>query len=298
MVEFPIVDTHLHLWDPSHLRYPWLDGIPLLNKPYLLGDFDRTCGSIQVEKMVFVQCECAPEQYERETQWVTDLAGEDPRIEGLVSWAPLEKGEAVCPRLEHLARNPLVKGVRRIIQFEPDPDFCLRPAFIEGVRQLPRFGFSFDICIAHHHLANTIEFVRQCPEVSFILDHIGKPNIKEQVFEPWMTQIEDLARFPSVHCKLSGLVTEADMERWTPKDLKPYLDHVLSCFGVDRVMYGGDWPVAFQATTYPRWVETLCRALDGCSQSELRKVFRENAISFYRLNRGADEMKGRTPCQN
>src|SRR5262249_7468067 len=136
MPTFPIVDTHLHLWDPQRLRYPWLDNNPLLNKPYLLDDFKRACGSVEVGKMVFLQCECEVSQYVDEAAWVTSLAAKDPRIEGIVPWAPLEKGDSVRSDLEQLAANPLIKGIRRIIQFEPDIEFCLRPDFVKGVQAL------------------------------------------------------------------------------------------------------------------------------------------------------------------
>ncbi len=284
MLNFPIVDTHLHLWDTKRLRYPWLDNNPLLNKPYLLEDYRRACGPVQVEKMVFLQCECDVSQFMDEADWVTSLAAQDPRIEGIVPWAPLEKGDAARADLERLAENRLMKGIRRIIQFEPDMEFCLRPDFVKGVQALPDYHFSFDICISHIHMANTIKMVRQCPNVQFILDHIGKPDIKNQVFEPWRHEIKALAAFPNAWCKVSGLVTEADHQSWTKEALKPYIDHVIECFGFDRVMYGGDWPVAYQATDYPRWVETLAWAVSGCSNTELEKLFRANAITFYRLN--------------
>jgi L-fuconolactonase len=282
-MDFPIVDTHLHVWDPRRLRYPWLDQVPFLNKPYLLADYRRACGSIEVERMVFVQAEADFGQYKEETDWVTSLAAEDPRLQGIVSWAPLEKGDRVERELASLAENPLVKGIRRIIQFEPDPEFCLRPDFVRGVQLLARFGLSFDICISHVHMENTIRFVRQCPQVQFILDHIGKPDINNQLFEPWEAHLKTLSEIPNVWCKMSGLVTEADHRRWKREQLKPYIDHVLECFSFDRVTYGGDWPVAYQATEYPRWVETLEWAVGGCSKSELRKLFRDNALSFYRL---------------
>lgn len=285
MIDFPIIDTHLHLWDPAYLRYPWLDGNPILNKPYLLDDYNRHCGPVQVEKMVFLQCEVDFAQFREEAAWVTELAKEDTRIAGMVPWAPLEKGEAVRADLEALlAENPLIRGIRRIIQFEPDIEFCLQPDFVRGVQILADYGLSFDICIAHPQLANTIKLVAQCPNVNFILDHIGKPDIKAQLFEPWRSELRTLASFPNVWCKMSGLVTEADHQNWTPADLKPYIDHVLETFGFDRVMYGGDWPVAYQATEYPRWVETLEWAIQGTSEEERRKLFRENAIAFYRLS--------------
>lgn len=283
MPNFPIVDTHLHLWDPQRLRYPWLDDIPLLNKAYLLDDFKRACGSVQVGKMVFLQCECDFSQFMDEAAWVTKLADQDPRIEGIVPWAPLEKGDSARADLERLAANPLIKGIRRIIQFESDIEFCLRPAFIEGVRALPDFDLEFEICISHIHLANAIKMVRQCPNVQFILDHIAKPDIKNRVFEPWRREIKALSEFPNVWCKVSGLVTEADHQRWKKEDLKPYIDHVIECFGFDRVCYGGDWPVAYQATEYPLWVETLQWAVSGCSDAELDRLFRANAIAFYKL---------------
>jgi predicted TIM-barrel fold metal-dependent hydrolase len=283
-MRFPIIDTHLHVWNPSYLRYPWLDDIPLLNKPYLPKDYKVACGPIDVAGMVFVQCEADFPLFMEETAWVTQLAREEePRIQGIVPWAPLEKGDGARPALEKLARNPLIKGIRRIIQFEPDPEFCLRPDFVMGVQALPDYGLHFEICIVHTQMANTIKMVEQCPNVRFILDHIGKPDIKNHVLEPWKQELKILAGFPNMWCKMSGLVTEADHKKWTQEDLKPYIDHVLDCFGFGRVMYGGDWPVAYQATEYPRWVQTLEWAVRGCSAEQLRSLFRNNALHFYRL---------------
>ena len=283
MADFPIVDTHIHLWDPSVLRYPWLDEVPFLNKPYLLEDYRNACGAVDVGTMIFVQCDPDPDENLKEAEWVASLAKEDPRIRGIVAGAPLEKGNGARPLLEQLSEIPLVKGIRRLIQSE-GIEFCIQPDFIIGVQSLEEFGLSFDICIYHRHLANTIQFVKQCPNIQFILDHIGKPNIKDQLFEPWKREIKELSEFPNVSCKVSGLVTEADLENWTRENLKPYIDHVIECFGFDRVIYGSDWPVAAQATEYPRWVETLEWAVNGCSGEELRKLFRDNALQFYRVS--------------
>ncbi|MCY3866513.1 MAG: amidohydrolase family protein [Chloroflexi bacterium] len=284
MLDFPIIDTHLHVWDPQRLRYPWLDDIPLLNKPFLLEDYNRACGPVAVEKMVFLQAEVDFSQFQAEADWVDSLAERDSRLQGIVPWAPLELGDGARPALEKLAANPRVKSIRRIIQFEPDIEFCLRPDFVRGVQLLPEYGLNFDICIHHPQMANTIKMVAQCPDVQFILDHIGKPDIKDGLMDPWRAEIRILSEFQNVWCKISGLVTEADHDSWTREQLKPYIDHVIECFGFDRVMYGGDWPVAYQATAYPRWVETLEWAVAGSTDEELKKLFRDNAAAFYRLD--------------
>ncbi|BET68943.1 amidohydrolase [Opitutales bacterium ASA1] len=283
MPDFPIVDTHLHLWDLDRLSYPWLDHVPVLRRNHLLTDYREACGPVQVAKMVFLQCECDFARFEEEAAWIASLASVDPRIRGIVPWAPLEKGDTVEGDLERLVAIPLVRGIRRIIQFEPDPEFCVRPDFVRGVRTLPRFGLSFDLCVKCHQLPNTIELVRRCPEVRFVLDHIGKPNIARGELDPWRTHVRELAAFPNVWCKVSGLATEADFEHWTPADLRPYLDHAFACFGFDRTMFGGDWPVSTQATTYPRWVETLDAALEGASPDELHRLYVRNAEAFYRV---------------
>jgi L-fuconolactonase len=142
---------------------------------------------------------------------------------------------------------------------------------------------SFDICIFHHQLPNTLEMVRRCPEVSFILDHIAKPGIKAGLAEPWRRQVRELAALPNVVCKLSGVTTEADHANWTREQLRPYIDHVIDCFGFDRIMYGGDWPVSELAGKYTDWVNVLDWATEGCSSAEKRKLFRDNAIRAYRL---------------
>lgn len=283
MPRFPIVDTHLHLWDLGRLRYPWLASEPALNRSHRMADYRAACGSVAVAKMVFLQCDCDPAQFAAECDWVTEVAQEDPRLRGIVPWAPLERGEGALPALERLAANPLVKGVRRLIQSEPDPEFCLRPDFVRGIQLLPRFGLTFDLCIKHLQLANTIRLVRQCPDVKFILDHIAKPDIKSGRLDPWRAELRELAALPNTWCKLSGLATEADHGRWTAADLRPYIDHVMTCFGPDRVLFGGDWPVSTLATDYPRWVETVDAALAGCTPDELHRVYVRNAEKFYRV---------------
>ena len=283
MPDFPIIDSHLHVWDPSIIDYPWLVHVPSLQRPFLLQDYNQACGKVAVESMVFLQCEADFSQALKEAQWVQGLAKTEPRIKGIVAWAPIEKGNDCASSLDDLAAIPQVKGIRRILQHEEDPEFCLQPDFVQGLQLLPSYGFCFDICIFHHQMSKVIPMVRQCPEVNFILDHIGKPGIKDRIQEPWKTEIRALSELPNVHCKMSGLVVEADMENWTREDLQPYIDHVLECFGFDRLLFGGDWPVVLQAAEYSEWVDTLDSTLAGCSSEELEKLYRGNARSFYKL---------------
>lgn len=275
----------MHLWDPGLLRYPWLDDNPLLNKPYLLKDYNLATKDIYIDKMVFIQCECQFSQCEEEAEWISTLAKTDDRIQGIVPWAPLEKGFRARGILDRYADNKLIKGIRRIIQFEQNSEFCLQPGFIRGVQMLAEYDMTFDICISHHQLSNIIRLVQECPKVQFILDHIGKPDIENQNFEPWKTQIKELAQFENIHCKISGLVTEADQDEWTKDDLNFYIHWVLECFGSERLMFGGDWPVLLQqASSYTTWIETLDWTLADLSQDELENIYQKNAARFYRLD--------------
>jgi len=288
MTELPVIDTHVHFWDPDRLTYPWLLDLPDLNHPHLPSDYWETTAGIPIEGLVFIQCEVDVRHYEEEARWVAELAQTDPRLRGIVPWAPLEQGDAARPALEELARMPLVKGVRRIIQFEDDPGFCLRPDFVRGVQLLADFGLSFELCIkGDEQFANAIELVRRCPDVSFILDHIGKPFIKEGIRQPWASHLKQLADLPHTWCKVSGLVNEAEWERWDLADLRPYLDQVLASFGFDRVCFGGDWPVCTLAATYDRWFDALRQAVADCSVPEQRGLFHDNAVAFYRLESGS-----------
>ncbi len=284
MPDFPIVDSHVHLWDPTRFRMPWLDGNERLNRPFLPADYREHTAGVEVEAMVYLEVDVEPAYKLLEAQWVEGLAQQDGRLRGIVASAPVEFGDQVRAFLEALvAIGPRVKGVRRITQSEPDPDFCLQPRFVRGVQILPEYGLSFDICINYRQLASTIEMVRQCPDTSFMLDHIAKPNIREGQLDPWRAQMKELAAFPNVVCKVSGVVTEADHQRWTPEEIRPYVEHALEVFGEDRVAYGGDWPVVLNAAPYRRWVETLDGLTAHLSPQARRKLWAENARRFYRL---------------
>jgi L-fuconolactonase len=282
--DYPIVDSHVHLCQPGRFSYAWTAGQPSLNRRVLPDDLAKAAAPVEIDRFVFVEVDVDHPQHLDEAAWVAELAAADPRLAGMVAALPLERGKAIEPELDQLRRHGPLRAIRRLIQTQPDPEFCLQPGFIEGLKLLPQHDLAFDICVLHHQLANVTLMVRQCPEVRFVLDHIGKPGIKAGIFDPWRQQLKELAALPNVHCKISGVTTEADHRTWTRAQLKPYIEHTIETFGFERVMYGGDWHVLELAGTYPQWVETVDWVVEGCSAEEKRKLFRDNAIRFYRLD--------------
>lgn len=281
----PIVDAHVHLWHPRQFTMPWLASIPSLNRPYGLPEYREQTGDLPISTLVYIEVGVEPGEALREARHLVALAQQEPRLQAIVAAAPVERGAAVRAHMETLvALSPLIKGVRRNLQDETDPNFCLQPAFVAGVRLLAEFGLSFDLCIKHWQLPSIIELVRLCPDTAFILDHLGKPAIKQRLLDPWQTDLSKLAALPNVVCKVSGLVTEAAHATWQPADLEPFLTVVLDAFGDERVLFGSDWPVALLASPYQRWYETLATLTAHLSLSTRRKLWAENARRFYRLS--------------
>jgi L-fuconolactonase len=278
-----IVDSHVHLWNPAQFRYPWLDALPALNRAWLAADFAAASATAGVGKMIFVECGCNPVQSLAEVIWASDLAKAETRLKGIVANAALEKGGGVRADLATLSSLPLVKGVRRNLQNESDAGFLLRPEFVAGVKQLAGFGFTFDLCIRHQQLRAATELATRVPEVMFVLDHFGKPDVRGKNRGPWAADLNALAALPNVVCKLSGLTTEADWSHWRPDDLKFYFERALECFGFDRVLFGSDWPVATLATDYQRWVETVQESVPSASAADRIKLFQTNAERIYRV---------------
>jgi predicted TIM-barrel fold metal-dependent hydrolase len=278
-----IIDSHVHLWDPAQFRYAWLDSLPILDRTFLPADYAAASATANVNKLIFVECGCEPAQSLAEVNWISYLAKSEPRLKGIVAHAPLEKGESVRADLEKLAANLPVKGVRRNLQGERNTDFCLRPEFVAGVKLIAVFGFTFDLCIRRELLRSAAELVRRVPQVTFVLDHFGKPDVRGKKFEPWATDLKALAALPNVVCKLSGLATEADWKNWRPDDLKFYFEQALECFGFNRILFGGDWPVATLATSYQRWLETVQDFFSFAPAADQIKLFQTNAERIYRV---------------
>jgi L-fuconolactonase len=279
----PIVDSHVHLWDPAQFRYTWLDGLSTLNSSFKPADFRTASASANVSKIIFVECGCEPAQSLAEVDWVSNLIKSEPRLKGIVAHASLERGDEARAELEILASRSLVKGVRRNLQSEPDPEFCLRPEFLAGVRLLAEFGLAFDLCLRHEQLPVATELVRRVPEVTFVLDHLGKPDVRGKRIQPWANDLKALAAQPNVVAKVSGLTTEAAWHNWQPVDLKPYLSHLIESFGPQRLMFGSDWPVMILAADYERWVEAVRTQLPISKEEDWIRLFRSNAERIYRV---------------
>jgi predicted TIM-barrel fold metal-dependent hydrolase len=239
---------------------------------------------VDIEAMVFVEVDTAPGDYLAEAHFVQEQATVEPRLRGMVASMPLEKGAAVEPELVEYAKMPLARGVRRLIErHHHEPSWTLDGNFVAGVRLLAKFGFTFDLCLFHPQLAEVTELAKSCPQVNFVVDHIAKPGIRQGLREPWWQDLREISRLANVWCKISGVVTEADHANWTNAEVAPYIVHAIDCFGFERVMFGGDWPVSELATTYRRWVDLVDLVVAGASHGEKRSLYRDNAIAFYRL---------------
>jgi L-fuconolactonase len=272
-----ILDAHVHFWDPSARRHAWLDGLPALQRRFGPDDYD--CGRHDVGGMIFVQADCRDAEALDEARWVADLAVRDPRVRGIVAYAPVHLGARAREAVAELAAQPGVVGVRRLLQDEP---LLLLgdPTLAEGVRLLARHGLPFDLCVRHRQLRAVGTLVAACPEVTFVLDHLGKPPVAAGELQPWRADLARLAATGRVICKLSGLTTEAT-PGWRAAQLRPYIEHAVEIFGPHRCMIGSDWPVATLATSVEAWFDVVLDALAGLSTAERDAVLHGTASSVY-----------------
>lgn len=274
------IDAHLHLWDPGRLDYPWLAGEPRLNRPFGPGDLDP--GGHELSGAVFVEAGCRSEQSLAEVEWVDSLAQAWPGVLGIVAHAPLEDPAARGEMLAALRERPRVVGVRRNAQDEA-PGFLLDGDFVSGVEALAEHGLTFDVCVRHQQLPEVIELAGRVPQVTFVLDHLGKPPVATGPRAPWAEQLRRLAALPNMVCKLSGLTTEADHAAWQESEVLPYLRDALDLFGAERCMFGGDWPVATLATGYGRWADLVAAAIGHLNTADQDAVRSGTARRVYRL---------------
>jgi L-fuconolactonase len=272
------IDAHHHLWKYSAAEYGWITPEQrVIRRDFLPEDLEPLMHHFGIEGTVAVQAR----QTLEETTWLLGLAEKHPLIRGVVGWVPLTDGAGVARSLERFAGNRRLRGVRHVIQDEPDPRHILRKDFNEGVSALREFGLRYDILIFERQLPAAIEFVDRHPNQTFILDHVAKPRIKDKIMSPWDRNMRELAKRQNVYCKLSGMVTEADPQHWTPAGLQPYIDVVLAAFGPRRLMYGSDWPVMLLAGDYARWYGTVTNAIAKLSKSEQDRIMGGTAAEAY-----------------
>src|SRR5262245_51612392 len=277
-----IVDTHQHLWDLEQLPYSWTANRPILNRSFRMNDYLAATRGFDVVKSVHVEADVDEAHMLDETRVILALAERDDNpLSGVVAAARPEY-DSFGEYLEQIAGHPLLKGVRRLLHTEPD-ELSLTTTFIENVRSLREFGLSFDICVLARQLPMAINLVRSCPNVDFILDHCGNPDIRARDYDLWREKMEEIAGYPNLVCKVSGIVVNTDLENWTVEDLRPAVDHVIAVFGWDRVLFGSDWPVCTQAASFKQWVEALDHLTSKTSETNRRKLFQENAERVYRL---------------
>jgi L-fuconolactonase len=277
------IDAHHHLWRYSKEEYGWITGnMAPIARDFLPQDLQQVLSSSGIHGSIAVQARQSLE----ETQSLLDFAQQFDVIYGVVGWAPIAGPEfsAVLDRLKNFRK---LKGLRHVVQDEPDDAFLLRPDFNAGIALLKQHGLVYDILIFERQLPAAISFVDRHPSQLFVLDHIAKPRIRERALEPWRAYIRELARRENVFCKLSGMVTEADWARWRPRHLQPYFDVVLEAFGPQRLMAGSDWPVCLLAATHQNWFSTLREFISTLSGVEQDMILGGVATHVYSLSETA-----------
>jgi L-fuconolactonase len=277
-----VIDAHVHFWDPTVLQYPWLEGAPALAAPFRPSDFSPL-QSGDVDAVVFVEANPAPELAADEVAWVETLAEVEPRIAGIVAFVDLLDEPRRDAALARLTRTSHVVGVRHNIQHQP-PGFALQPAFVRGVQLVGASGMPFDLCITADQLDEVIELVTRCSEVSFVLDHCGKPAIRDDAYDSWADGLERLASHAQVSCKISGLLTESRADQRTAEALAHWISHARDCFGASRLLYGSDWPVSTLGGGAALWRSIVDAITASWTETERRALFADNATRVYGLS--------------
>lgn len=273
------IDAHHHLWQYSHDQYPWMSqDMGTLRKDYLVDDLREVLQHSAMDGAVAVQAR----QTLAETEWLLDLADQNPFMQGVVGWVPLVD-DNVRDHVEEFADRKKLVGVRHVLHDEADDFYMLRKDFNRGIGLLREFDLTYDILVQERHLPQTIKFVDRHPRQKFVLDHIAKPRIKDGLLSPWRENMFELAKRGNVYCKLSGMVTEADWKTWTEADLQPYCDVAVEAFGPERLMFGSDWPVVSVACAYQRWVDVVQRLVSSLSMNEQESIFGRSAKEAYHL---------------
>jgi len=274
------IDSHQHFWHYNAVKHDWIDdAMAVIRKDFLPGDLKLVLQQNNIDGCIAVEAD----QSEAETEFLLSLQKENEFIKGIVGWVDLRAAD-VKERLAYFKQFDAVKGFRHVLQSQ-EPEFMLQPDFLRGIAALDEFDFTYDILIFPKHLAAAIELVKQFPKQKFVIDHIAKPYIKAGLIDEWKKDMQAIAEFENVYCKLSGMVTEADYKNWGPNDFVPYLDVVTEAFGSKRIMYGSDWPVCLVAAEYSSMLIIVQEYFASFSADEQEDFFGANAVSFYNLEK-------------
>ena len=273
------IDAHQHFWKFDPVRDSWInDQMKVIQKDFLPGDLQQLLHDNGFAGCVTVQSD----QSEQENDFHIQNAEKFDFIKGIVGWVDLQ-AENVNERLEYYSRFKKLKGFRHVLQGEPQRDLMLQPSFMNGIRLLQQYNFTYDILIYPDQLRFIPSFVASFPDQLFVIDHFAKPLIKDRQIDDWKKEIAAVAQYENVYCKISGMVTEADWKSWKKEDLVPYIDVIVESFGTDRIMFGSDWPVCLVAASYKEVVDIVAGYFSAFSQQEQNKFFTLNATKFYNL---------------
>jgi L-fuconolactonase len=272
------IDAHQHFWNYDAAQYPWIAPGSPLQRDWLPPDLAPLLAAAKLDGCIAVQAR----QTIEESHWLLELAEHHSIIKGVVGWVDLRSPE-VGKDLAALAAHPKFSGVRHVVQDEPDVNFMLGAEFQRGIGKLREYQLTYDLLVFPRQLPAAIALVQRFPEQPFVLDHIAKPPIAEGTLSPWREQIRELAKLPNVLCKVSGMVTEANLTAWKPADFRPFLEVVFEAFGVDRLMYGSDWPVCLLAGSYSQIYGLAADYVAALDAGAKEKFFGGNAARFYRI---------------
>ncbi len=275
------IDTHQHFWNLSRVEYPWLtaDFGPIY-RTFEPPDLEPLLREAGIDKTVLVQ---SANSY-ADTEYMLEQADRYPWIGAVIGWVPLLEPDEAARALERFAAHPAFRGIRHLIHDEPDPDWVVQDRVIEGLRVLADRGAIFEVvAVFPNHLKHVPTLAERVPHLTMVIDHLAKPPIKAGQMEPWAAQMAAAAQYPRVHAKVSGLNTAADWDTWSAQDLEPYIEKAVELFGVDRLMFGSDWPVCLLAGDYASvWRETNI-ALAGLNEPERRAILGGTAQRVYRI---------------
>ena len=272
------IDAHQHFWKYSPETHSWInDNMAVLKQDFLPEHLEPELNNNGFDGCIVVQAD----QSEAENEFLLGLADNYTSIKGVVGWIDL-RAVNVEERLSHYSKDPKFCGIRHVVQDEPDDEFLLRDDFKRGISKLKNYNLTYDILIFEKQLPAAIKFVAAFPDQPFVLDHIAKPLIAQQELKPWKAYIQQLAKFPNLFCKVSGMVTEADWNNWNPADFIPYLDTVFEAFGTQRIMIGSDWPVCKLVASYGQVINLVESYIKDFSETEKAAIMGKNALNFYK----------------